>query len=234
MNFTPTCRGWIELPAADIISEHVSIPFCTKPTRQTLKFLLPKRLRLEFLIDLECSKLWSKQHKAITTRLTFCMYASILSTHSRSKPRNSMDRTITVVSSREAATSHRFLVQVYITNYLKLHPLLSWGAYPKPFRKPAHSLKRMTSSSTGRSRHIGSSRSVWWILVTCYLPKLPKLVKAHAVFSDMHDPYHNRYRVLNLTQKISTTLSSRTASHIDLVCHRMLAASMEKFLVWHL
>lgn len=118
----------------------------------------------------ECSNLWSKQHKAITTRLTFCMYASILSTHSRSKPRNSMDRTITVVSSLEAATSHHFLVQVYITNYLKLHPLLSWGAYPKPFRKPAHSLKRMTS--TGRSRHIGSSRSVWWILVTRYLPKL--------------------------------------------------------------
>lgn len=86
------------------------------------------------------------------------------------------------------------------TNYLKLHPLLSWSAYPKPFRKPAHSLKRMTS--TGRSRHIGSSRSVWWILVTRYLPKLPKLVKAHSALSAMHDPWRPISSSESLTENL--------------------------------
>ena len=164
MNFTPTCRGWIELPAADIISEDVSIPFCTKPTRQTLKFLLPKRLtsqtskaRISYRFGMFKAVIQAAQSDYYETHL---LHVCINLVHAFA------------IKATQQHGSHHHRGILAGGSYLSplfgssLHyqlpqapSLVELRRISQTIQEACAFLERMTS--TGRSRHIGSSRSVW-------------------------------------------------------------------------
>ncbi len=189
MNFTPTwCRGWIELPSSwhDFWTCQHPLMHEANPSNIEVSDSKTSKTRISYRFGMFKAVTQAQSDYYETHLLHVCInLVHAFAIKATQQHGSHHHRGILAGGNWSVPRSHHCAFMVI--NYFKLHPLLSWGAYPKPFRKPAHSLKRMTS--TGGPMHIGSSGSVWWILVTRSLPKLPKLVKAHSVFSDMHDPW---------------------------------------------